>query len=134
MSVRSGDLQLGVAGSFDKADCLVNCRHLFGSVIRDLTAELVFERQHQLYTVKTVSPEIAHEPGVISDPGLVDAEMRDDNLLTRSTTPLIGSPLFLWPYANRPSPINVPYSPSRRISGRLPSRSCTERTGQVLIN
>src|ERR1700693_263614 len=79
---------LGAAGGnarsavrLDKAERVPHGHDLLGCVVRDLAAELLLERHHQLDRIEAVGPQIVDKAGVFGHLGLVEAEMLDDDLL-----------------------------------------------------
>src|SRR5215813_6320980 len=73
---RSG---LGVA--LDEADGVAHGLDLLGGVVRNLDAEFLLERHHQLDRIETVGAEIVDEFGILFHLRRFDAQMLDDDLL-----------------------------------------------------
>src|SRR5207249_5862533 len=70
-------------------------RHdLLGRVIRDLAAEFLLERHHELDGIEAVGTQIVDKTGVFGHLRFVDAQMLDDDLfdpLVDVTHPLVSS-------------------------------------------
>ena len=62
-------------------DGVLHRRDLLGVFVRDLDAELVFERHHQFHRVERVGTEVGHEGLFIGDLGLFHAELLGDDFL-----------------------------------------------------
>src|SRR5438874_6266789 len=69
------------AVSLDKIDRILDGDDLLGRIVRDLAAELLLERHHQLDRVETIGAEIVDKAGVLGDLSLIDPEMLDNDLL-----------------------------------------------------
>src|SRR5574337_18958 len=54
---------------------------LLGVLVRNLDAELVFQRHHQFHRVQRIGPEVGHEGLLADDLGLFDAELLGNDLL-----------------------------------------------------
>src|SRR5438105_11995421 len=65
----------------DEADGILDGDDLLGRIVRDLTAELLLERHHQLDRVETIGAEIVDKAGVLGDLSLIDPEMLNNDLL-----------------------------------------------------
>ena len=65
----------------DEVDGVLDGQDLLGRVVRDLAAEFLLERHHQLDRVEAVGAQVVDKAGVLGHLRLVDAEMLDDDLL-----------------------------------------------------
>src|SRR5271169_1296677 len=65
---------------FDKADRILDRYDLFRRVVRDLTAEFLFESHHKFYRVEAVGAEIIDKAGILGHFRFVDAQVFDHDL------------------------------------------------------
>src|SRR6478672_1759945 len=65
----------------DVLDRFLHARDLLGVLVRNLDAELLLERHHQLHRVERVRPEVVHERGVRGHFFFVDAQLLHDDAL-----------------------------------------------------
>src|SRR5919106_317819 len=85
---------------FDVVDGVLDGQDLFGGLVRNLAAELLLERHHQLNRVQAVGPEVVDEAGALGHLALVDAEVLDDDLLDALGSVAHGGFLIYWPGSN----------------------------------
>src|SRR5215469_15729655 len=69
------------AVSLDKADGVFDGDDLLRGVVRNLAAEFLLERHHQLDRIEAVRSQVVDEAGVLGHLRLLDAEMLDDDFL-----------------------------------------------------
>src|SRR4051812_6485204 len=65
----------------DEADGVLDRHDLLGRIIGNFTAKLFLERHDQLDGIEAVRPQIVDKAGIFGHPGVVDAEMLDNDLL-----------------------------------------------------
>src|SRR5579862_4328304 len=65
---------------FDELHSVFNGHDLLRGIVRDLAAELFFERHHQLDRVEAIGAEIVDETRIVRDLGLVDAQVLHNDL------------------------------------------------------
>ena len=64
---------------FDELDGVFHSDDFLGRIVRDLAAEFLFERHHELDRVETVGAKIIDEAGALGHLLGIDAEMLDDD-------------------------------------------------------